>query len=259
MSRADLTRELESRLSTGKGKAPTRRKLAAAAAPSGRIYAVHVPGAVQSVITVAHVGPPRTAADFEATSIMAQIFGGSFSSRVNMNLREDKGYAYGARGGFSYRRAGSHLSVYASVEVTTTALALGEIAKEMKVMRDTAPTEIELVRERDGALQSLPARFAKPASTLDELRSLHYFGLPFDWFSGHEKRLAALDVAAIHEAAQKHLPETGLTVLVVGDLDQIEKGSETGRTVREALKTLANDKVFGAGGFQLLDADGHPL
>ncbi|HRE91382.1 MAG TPA: insulinase family protein, partial [Myxococcota bacterium] len=104
-------------------------------APSGRIHAVHVPGAVQSVIVVGHPGPARAAADFEATAIMAQIFGGSFSSRVNMNLREDKGYAYGARGGFTYRRGGSHLSVTASVEVTTTALALAEVAKETRIMR----------------------------------------------------------------------------------------------------------------------------
>lgn len=257
----DLVRELESRLSTWTGKAPTRRELAPAMAGSGRIHAVHVPGAVQSVVVVGHPGPMRTAADFEATAIMAQIFGGSFSSRVNMNLREDKGYAYGARGGFTYRRAGSHLSVSASVETSTTALSLIEIIKELKLMREAAPTEVELVRERDGALQSLPARFAKPSSTLEELRGLHYFGLPLDWFSGHEKRLTALDVAAVHTAAKAYLPESQLVVLVVGDLDQKEKGADekTGRTVREALQALANDKVFGDGGFQLLDADGKVL
>lgn len=288
VAREDLTRELESRLATWTGEAPKRREVPPAATPNGRIHAVHVPGAVQSVIVVGYPGPARAADDFEATSIMAQIFGGSFSSRVNMNLREDKGYAYGARGGFTYRRGGSHLSVSASVEVTTTALALAEVAKETRIMRESPPKEEELVRERDGALQALPARFAKPSSTLDELRTLHYFGLPLDWYSGHDKRLAALTVDAIHEAAKKHLPESQLVVLVVGDLDQKEKApapakpadpanpanpaapnppdaadappeAASGRTVREALKQLADDKVFGDGGLVFLDADGEIL
>lgn len=264
VEREDLTRELESRLASWTGEAPRRREVAPAMNPSGRIHAVHVPGAVQSVIVVGHPGPARNAADFEATAIMAQIFGGSFSSRVNMNLREDKGYAYGARGGFTYRRGGSHLSVSASVEVTTTALALAEIAKETKIMRETPPEDEELVRERDGALQALPARFAKPSSTLEELRTLHYFGLPLDWYSGHDKRLAALTVDAIHEAAKAHLPASQLVVLVVGDLDQKEKAQPgadpaASRTVREALTALANDKVFGDGGLVFLDADGQAL
>ncbi|HRE91381.1 MAG TPA: hypothetical protein PK095_19850, partial [Myxococcota bacterium] len=126
------------------------------------------------------------------------------------------------------------------------------------------------------ALEALPARFAKPSSTLEELRTLHYFGLPLDWYSGHDKRLAALTVEAIHEAAKRHLPESQLVVLVVGDLDQKEKAPapakpadpanpdaapapDSGKTVREALQKLADDKVFGDGGLVFLDADGEIL
>jgi predicted Zn-dependent peptidase len=190
--------------------------------------------------------------------MMAQIFAGSFSSRVNMNLREDKGYAYGARGQYTYRRAGSHLSVSASVEVSTTALALVEIAKEIRLMREAPPRAEELEREKSGALQALPARFAKPSSTADELRTLSNFGLPLDWFAGHEKRLGAVSLERVHEAARRHLAPDGLVVLVVGDLDRPTRDDPT-RTVRQALEALAADKRFGAGGYSQLDPDGKPL
>ncbi len=258
VNRERLEADLSSRLGEWTGKAPTKRELAPAIAPNGKIHAVHVPGAVQSVVVIGHPGPARDAADYEATQMLAMIFGGSFSSRVNMNLREDKGYAYGARGGFTYRRAGSHLSVSASVEVSTTALSLVEIAKEIKMMRAEAPKADELTRERDGALQALPARFAKPSSTLEELRSLHYFGLPFDWYAAHEKRLAAVTTEAVFEASKQHLAPGDLVVLVVGDLEAKTKDDPT-KTVRQALDKLAEDKLFGPGGLVVLDPDGKVL
>ena len=69
---------------------------------AGRIFFVHVPGAAQSQVTLLHFGPKRTAPDYFANSLMCAVFGGGFTSRINMNLREDKGYSYGARGGFGY-------------------------------------------------------------------------------------------------------------------------------------------------------------
>ena len=258
IGRDALTRALNTRLATWTGKAPSAPTLPPAPAPSGTIFAVQVDGAVQSMVLVGHPGPLRTAEDYEATFLMGQIFGGGFSSRINMNLREAKGYAYGSRGQFNYRKAGGAFTVSASVETSTTALSLREISSEIKKMRGELATAEELARERDGALLALPARFAEAGSTLDELRGLAFFGLPLDWHAGFQKRLAAVDLAAVKAAAEAHLAPGDVVVLVVGDLTKEAKDAG-GKTVRDELEKLAAEKVFGPGGLVLLDADGKPL
>ncbi|MCC6622770.1 MAG: insulinase family protein [Deltaproteobacteria bacterium] len=256
VTRARLEDELGKRLASWSGKAPAARAIPAAKPTRGAIHVVQVDGAVQSMVLVGHPGPQRSAEDYEATHLMAQILGGSFSSRINMNLREAKGYAYGGSGRFSYRRAGSALAVGASVEGSTTALALREIVKEIDGMRSGEPTTDELARERDGALLALPASFATASDTLGELRTLVFFGLPLDWFAGYQARLRAVDAAAVKQAAAAHLETKDVVVLVVGDVTKPAKDSQA--TVLAELQKLADEKLFGAGGLVFLDPDGKP-
>ena len=149
ISQDELRAELEPRFATWKGKAPKAAKIPAAKPAKGTIYFVHVDGAAQSQILIGHPGPVRAADDYEATLLMAQIFGGSFSSRINMNLREDKGWSYGARAGFDYNRGGSYFSVGSSIVVEQTGPALLEVSKEVQRMRSSDPTAEELRREDD--------------------------------------------------------------------------------------------------------------
>ncbi|MFO0745569.1 MAG: pitrilysin family protein [Myxococcota bacterium] len=256
LEREKLVAALGDRLARWTGAAPKAPEIPAARTPTGAIYLVHVPGAVQSQVWVGHPGPRRDAPDFEPTSLMMKILAGGFSSRVNMNLREAKGYAYGGSGAYDYRRHGSALAIQSSVETSTTALALREMANEVKAMREAPPKPEELDRERDGALASLPARFATPTKTLAELERLAFFGLPLDWFAGHPARLAAVDAAAILAAAKAHLDSGDVVVMVVGDA-LAETKDKTG-TVLDALKALADEKVFGGGGLVVIDADGKP-
>ena len=95
---------------------------------AGRIFFVHVPNAAQSTVLLMEHGPLRTAPDYFANTIMASVFGGSFTSRLNMNLREDKGYAYGARGGLSYSKHYGALTASASVQTDATYQSLLEIS-----------------------------------------------------------------------------------------------------------------------------------
>ncbi len=249
ISQDELRAELGERFGEWKGKAPKPVKIKPAKPAKGTIFFVHVDGAAQSQILVGHPGPDRRDGDYEATRLMAQIFGGSFSSRINMNLREDKGWSYGARAGFDYSRGASHFYVGSSIVVEQTGPALVEIAKEIGTMRTSDPSAEELRREQDGALLAMPTEFATATRTLYSFRELELYDLPLDWHVGHQERLRALDIAAIRAAAEKHLQDKDHVVLVVGD----------GKVVLEQLDKLAADELFGGGGLQFLDSDGNPI
>lgn len=244
----EVKRELAARLPEWKGKAPTKIAVAPAKPRLGSIFFVHVKDAPQSSVQVGHAGPKRDAADFEATDLMAEILGGSFSSRINMNLREDKGYTYGGRAGFGYRRPGSTFSASSQIRTDVTGPALREIAKEITTMRTGDATAEELFRVQEGSLLALPAEFATPTATLGAFQRLRFHGLPLDWYEGHQKRLRAVDIPAIRKAAEKHLRAKDFVVLVVGDADK----------VLGDLDAIAQEKLFGAGGLVMLDADGQP-
>lgn len=245
----ELRTEFNARFGDWKGKAPKPIRLGKPKPAKATIFFVHVPNSAQSQVLIGHPGPIRTEPDYEATELMAMILGGSFSSRINMNLREDKGWSYGARGGFSYSRGGSSFAASSSVRTDVTGPAVLEIAKEIEHMRGEVPTAEELRREQEGALLAMPAEFATATRTLFSFRGLDYYGLPLDWHVGHQERLRAVDPAAIQTAAQAHLQDIDQVVLVVGD----------GAVVLESLEKIAEDGVFGAGGIQYLDTDGNPI
>ena len=250
LSKDELIAQLEPHFGKWKGKAPKRKEISPAKPKSGTIFFVHVPRADQSQVVMGHPGPTRDAKDYEATDVMARILGGSFSSRINMNLREDKGWTYGARGRFSYQRAGSVFTAGGSIRADATAGAVREIAKEIEHMRTTEPSARELAREQEGALLSMPAGFATATRTLGSFRSLDFYGLPLDWHLGHQDRLRALDPAAVRAAAQEHLQDSGHVILIVGD----------GAVVLDELEVLAHDKVLGASEkIVFLDADGNQV
>ncbi len=231
------------------GEAPAAAAAPEATPQTGVIFLVDVPGAAQSVIAVGAPGPARAAEDYAATYLMAQILGGSFSSRINMNLREDKGYSYGGRAGFRYTRARGYLRAGASVRTDATADALRELAVEFAAIHTRPATEAELKRERDGALLALPARFATASSTLSTVRGLVFYGLPLDWYAGYQRDVKRVDIDAITAAARAHVPREGFVVLVVGDAS----------VVRPGLTALAAEGVLGTRAVVELDADGQAL
>ena len=244
----EIKQELAARLPEWKGKAPAKAAVGPAKPQLGKIFFVHVKDAPQSSVYVGQAGPKRGAADFEATDLMAEILGGSFSSRINMNLREDKGITYGSRAGFNYRRPGSTFTASGQIRTDGTALALREISKEIATMRTTDAKPDELFRVQEGALMALPAEFDTPSAILGAFQRLKFYGLPLDWYDGHQKRLKAVDIAAIRKAAEKHLRAKDFVVLVVGD----------GSKLLGDLDLIAAEKLFGGGGVVVLDADGQP-
>ncbi len=261
-------------LASWKGKMPAAPALAAPKGPKGRIFFVNVPGAAQSQVSMMHFGPKRTAPDYFPNSMLAAVFGGGFSSRINMNLREDKGYSYGARGGFSYSRQYGTFNASASVRTDSTYQTLLEIDREVKdLVKGTRPVVAdELDREKQGAILGLPGRFSTGQAALGQFRMLVYFGLPMDYYNTVVDKVGKVTEAQLKTAAQKQLKPANAVYLVVGDgnakvivrnadAKKDEPYQKDGKqlTLREALADLAARGDVGAGGLVELDADGQVL
>ena len=218
MTGAQVTDHLERRLGGWRALSHTDAPTPVAVPMAGRLLLADVAGAEQAVVAVFHAGPARKAADFDATQVMISILSAGFSSRINLNLREKHGWAYGAGGSFGYARAGSLLAIQASVRPDATGASVTEILREMALMRQAEPTSDELQREREGAILSLPARWATGRSMGATFQSLRYYGLPLTDFDGFVARVQAVDGQAVLAAAQAHVQPTTAQVIIVGDL-----------------------------------------
>jgi zinc protease len=261
-------------LATWKGKASKAPALPNPATMAGRLFFVHVPSAAQSQVHYLQFGPKRTAPDFFSNTQMASVFGGSFSSRINMNLREGKGYSYGARGGFRYSKQYGTFDASASVRTDSTYQTLLEIDREIKDLQagKTPIKADEAERERQGAILGLPGRFATAQAALGQYRSLVYFGLPLDYYNTFVAKVGQVTEAQMMASAKKHLKPANAVYVVVGDGDAkvIVRDPATNKdvpyskdgkqlTLREALSDLAQRGDVGPGGLVELDTDGRPL
>jgi zinc protease len=249
ITREEIVRLVEPRLAGWTGTTPALPELPPPASRKGTIFFVHVAGAAQSQIYVGHPGPPRVAPDYEANRLMAAILGGSFSGRVNMNIREDKGFAYGARARFSYTKELGSFEATTSVRSDATESALRELAKEIQRIRTSPVTDEELEREQQAVVLSLPADFSTARRMLGTYASLVFYGLPLDYYDGFVKRVEALDASAVQAAAARNLRATDFKVLVVGD----------GAVIRAGLEKIASEGIFGGEGVVQLDGDGRVI
>ncbi len=245
MTRAQVEEKIGGRLSMMKGKTRAAPKIASAAPRNGKIFFVDVPGAPQSVVWFMEPGPTRQAKDYFPTSIMSAILGGGFSSRINMNIREKNGYAYGARGGFSYLRTGSFFSAGGSMRADVTKEAILEVFKEIKGMVEGEATDVELGREKSGAILALPGVLATGSDVLSTFRRYVYFGLPLNYLESVVPGVQAVTKAEVKKAARDYLHPDKLRLLVVGD----------GKTVLPRLQELTREKTLD-GAIVVLDADG---
>ena len=259
-------------LAAWKGKVPPLPKLPKPATVPARIVFVDVPGASQSQVGFVHFGPLRNAPDYLPTSLAGTIFGGSFTSRVNMNLRENKGYSYGARGGFQYSRQYGAVTAGASVRADATYQSLIELHAELVALQSgkTPPSAAEVDREKAGTILGMPSRFASAGSSLGMFRSLVYFGLPLDYWSTYTDKVGKVTATQVAAAAHKHLKPDQAVYVVVGDgytpvvvrngaADEPLLRDGQPVTMRQALEQLVADGTLGKGGLLVVDADGKPL
>ena len=212
----------------GKWKATNRSALAGigeAPAPRPRVILVHHPEAVQSVILAGHAIAPFDASVNTELSVMNAIFGGTFESRINMNLREDKSWSYGVRSGINQNRSGDqYFAVSGGVQSDKTMESMQEILKEYREFLTTRPaTETEVERIKLNMTRSLPGQFATNGGFLASMIASDSFGLPLDYAEKRGERLAELTADGVVARAKSVFHPDALTWVVVGDLEQIEE------------------------------------
>jgi len=190
-----------------------------------RVYLIDRPGAEQSVIIAGQLAPPIGAGNYDATEFMNRILGGSFTSRLNMNLREDKHWSYGARSTLIDAQGQRPLFALAPVQTDKTSESMQEILKEFREYRSNRPaTDEEIERARSNSIRKLPGRYETNASVLRSLAKMTRFGWPDDYVVKYRSRIEALGNDQIRAAAKQILRPEELTWLVVGDLAVIEPG-----------------------------------
>ncbi len=222
----EMTRQLEAALAAWKpGRAtPVEYPQPATIMPT-TVTLVDKPGAAQSVISVAQIGTSRTSPDYFPLLVMNTIFGGQFSSRLNMNLREEKGYTYGARSGFNWRQQPGPFVATASVQTAVTAPALAEFLKEFRDIRGGRPvTDKELDFAKASITRGFAAGFETPRDIAGRLEDLVEFGLPDNYFNTVVPKVSAVSSDEVIRAAKKYLDTDYLSIVVVGDRSQIESG-----------------------------------
>ena len=183
------------------------------------VHVVHRPGSVQTEIRIGHRGLPRRIPDFHAVSVMGAILGGLFNSRLNMKLREEKGYTYGASAGFDLRRGAGPFAARAAVNTEVTVPAVLDMLGELRGMRDGEPTPAELTAARDFLVGVFPLRFETAGAVVGALSGLSVHELPVDELVTYRRRIEAVDASTVATAARTHLRLEDASIVLVGDVD----------------------------------------
>jgi zinc protease len=185
------------------------------------IYVVDKPGAAQSSFRIGGVGVARTTPDYFPLTVMNTVLGGSFTSRLNQNLRETKAYTYGANSGFAMRRAPGPFTASAEVVAAKTDSALIEFMKELRAIRDTVPRD-ELEKTKRYLQLQLPGSFETTGGIAGQLAQLVRYDVPLSFYNGYTEGVAAVTAADVQRVARQYIDPDKLAIVIVGDRKSIE-------------------------------------
>jgi zinc protease len=211
---------------------------------ASRVFLIDRPGAEQSIIIAGHLMAPKSDARELAIQAANDAFGGSFTSRINLNLREDKSWSYGVRSLVIDTMSQRPFFVYAPVQTDRTGPSMIEIDRELRELvgdRPISSAEVETSKRR--STLTLPGRWETAAAVAEDIAQLVRFGLPNDYWDVYPQLIAELDQSGVNDAARTVFAPDHLTWVVVGDR----------RFVEEELRELDFGPV------ELMDANGNPL
>ena len=227
-----------------KGTTPAKKLSTVSGKDKTTIYILDKPGAAQSVILAGELVAPTANPDEIPFKTMLQVLGGSFVARLNMNLREDKHWSYGAYTFVPDARGQRPFIGYAPVQTDKTKEALVEVMKEFKGIVGTNPVKApELAMAQDGLTRTLPGEWETQGAVAGSIGEMVRFGLPDDYFATFPSKVRALKPGDVDANAKKNLSPDKMVWVVVGDRAKIEAGI----------------KELGWGDVKYLDADGNPI
>ncbi|MGB9107652.1 MAG: pitrilysin family protein [Telluria sp.] len=226
------------------GAPPSKNVVQVAPPAHTMLYLIDRPGALQSEIVGAQLAPPRNAPDAVALNLLNDVFGGTFSSRLNMNLREDKHWSYGVGAALVAARGQRILYSASPVQTDRTAPALRELAREVAGVAGARPiTQPELKAAQDNETLGLPGAFETVSQLSNGYATILQYGLPADYYEGYTGKVLAVDPPQLNAlAARTVLPERQLWI-VVGDMRKVEP----------------DIRALGLGEVRKIDADGNIL
>jgi len=210
------------------GWKPADRKKKTMSAPaaiaSTGIFLADKPEAAQSELRIGHSGVPRNNPDYFALTVMNTILGGQFTSRINMNLRENKGYTYGARSGFSMWIDGGSFVASGAVKSAVTDSSVIEFMKELNLIREAGVTAEELDFAKKSLILREPRNFETPGQVAGQLQALVLYSLPDDYFATYVQNFEKVTVEDVKRVAEKYIRPTAMNIVVVGDVAKIKDG-----------------------------------
>ncbi|HEU4767885.1 MAG TPA: pitrilysin family protein, partial [Pyrinomonadaceae bacterium] len=190
---------------------------------TAKIYLVDKPGSAQSVFNIGLPGPPRNTPDFFALQVMNTILGGMFQSRLNANIREEKGYSYGVNSNFAYGRGPGAFRAGGAIFAGKTDAALIEFMKELKgILGDRPITDEEIKTAKDSLIQRLPQRFSSLTGISNTISGMVIYDLPDDYYQTYAKNIAAVTKEDLVRVAKRYIDLSHLAIVVVGDRATIE-------------------------------------
>ena len=212
--------------------------------PTSSIYLLDRPGSLQSIIIAGNAAPPRANPEEPAIEAMNAVLGGDFGSRLNMNLREDKHWAYGAFSFLRDARGERPFIVYAPVQTDKTREAMVEVLKELRgIVGDRTIELAEMERAKASLTLTLPGSLETMGALAFAIGEIVTFGLDDRYYDSYADRVRAQTPATVTAAAGRTVRPDHLVWVVVGDRTQIEPGL----------------RQLGFGEIHLIDADGNPV
>jgi zinc protease len=207
------------------------------------IYLVDRPNSAQSVVGIGQIGVDRMNPDYVSIQVMNAILGGGITSRISMNLREDKGYTYGASSGWTYRRGPGPFRAGGDIQTAVTKEAIAEFMKELNGIRGGVPiTQKELDYNKQALIRRYPAGFETIGAISAQLSNLVTDGLPDSYFNDYLAKVNAVTLDDVNRVARKYLDPSKMAIVIVGDR----------RTIEPGLKELGYP-------IALLDVEGKPI
>ncbi len=228
------------------GDVPAKNLAEVPAQPETVVYLIDRPDSAQSIIFAGQVAPPKGDPANLRIEAMNDMLGGGFTSRINLNLREDKGWSYGARAILLDAAGQRPYYVFAPVQTDRTAESMAEIDKELRGIRsggNRAPTADELAKVTDQNTLTLPGRWETNSAVMASLVEMVRFDLPEDYWDTFADAARGIGLSDVSAQADRVLQPDNLAWIVVGDRVRIE----------EKIRAL------GLGEMRFLDADGNPV